>query len=125
VAYGRRDDMDTRVGRAFRDMFPACHRAIAHMKPPPGPRRDGDGRKIRDPAQGELARRMQRLESELVIGGCCERLRREAPGACLLTVHDCLVTSEDHKDHFAEVLADEFDRTYGVRPRLRVSRFGE
>lgn len=124
MAYGRRDDMGTRVGLAFQAMFPGCFRAITHLKPLPGPRWDEDGRKVKDPAQGDLARRMQRLESDLVIGTACERLRKERPDACLLTIHDCLVTTEEHKDYFATVLEDAFDEKYGVRPKLHKEPFG-
>jgi hypothetical protein len=124
IAYGRRDDMDTRVGQAFQALYPAAYRAIWGLKPVPGPRWQG-GRKVKDPAQGELARRMQKLESDLVIGTACDRLRRERPEACLLTVHDCLVTTAEHTEYFARVLGDAFDQVYGVRPKLRVNPFGE
>ncbi len=81
VAYGGQDDMNTRVGNAFGEMFPDCFAAIRQMKPRQAARPRNGERRIKDPAQGELARRMQRLESELVIGTVCDRLRRESPGA--------------------------------------------
>jgi hypothetical protein len=68
---------------------------------------------------------MQSLESDLVIGRACDRVRRERPGACLLTIHDCLVTTEEHKEYFAEVLEDGFMQTYQVRPKLKVEPFAK
>ena len=67
---------------------------------------------------------MQRLESDLVIGAACERLRREVPDACVLTVHDCLVTTEEHTEHFPRVIQDVFFQAHQVRPRLRCEPFG-
>jgi hypothetical protein len=126
VAYGGRLDMGTILGQAFRELFPACFEAIYRIKPFQAPRpRKGEPRPPKDPAQGDLARHMQTLESDLVINRVCDRLRTERPDACLLTIHDCLVTTEEHKDYFAGVLEEEFDHTFGVRPALRINSFSE
>jgi hypothetical protein len=123
VAYGDRSDMLTKVGRAFRELYPADFDAIRSMKLARAPKPRRGERRLKDAAIGELARRMQKLESDLVIGQVCERLRREAPRACLLTIHDCLVTTDEHKDLFERVLREEFIRTYDVEPKFKVSEF--
>jgi hypothetical protein len=123
VAYGQKNDMFTQVGNAFRDLFPACFWTIRGAKPPQVPRRKKGEPRIKLPGHGELAKQMQRLESDIVIDTACERLRRERPEACLLTIHDCLLTTAEHKDYFAQVLADAFDEKYGVRPKLKFKLF--
>jgi hypothetical protein len=67
---------------------------------------------------------MQTVESYLVVWRTCGRLRREYPDAPLLTLHDCLVTDEDHVGPFGAVLQDEFVRAFGVTPGLKSKPFG-
>lgn len=129
IAYGDRRDMDTQVGRAFQAKFPRCYDAIRELKPQyiPKPPQASNAKTHEDSSsiadRGRLARQMQQLESNLVINQVCERIRREYPEACLLTIHDCLVTTQRYKQRFAEILREEFNRTYRVEPRLRVSSF--
>jgi hypothetical protein len=122
VAYGGQMDMFTKVGDAFLELFPACFWTIREMKPFQN-RFEAGQRKAKDPRLGNLARLMQKLESDIVIGRVCERLRQELPKACLLTIHDCLVTTDEHTDYFARVLKEEFHRIYGVQPRLHINPF--
>lgn len=121
--YGQRSDMFTRVGRAFQQRYPACHDAIRRLKPYSRPRPKKDEPRIKDPADGELARWMQRLESDMIIVCVCERLRREVPDACLLTIHDSLVTTEEYTEYFKHVLQDEFNKAYGIKPQIRKEPF--
>jgi hypothetical protein len=123
IAYGSRRDMGTRVGLVFQELFPGAFRALSEMKPLQ--RLSNGHEQTRDPAHGELARQMQRLESQLLIGRVCKRLYNEAPAACLLTIHDCLVTTASEIDRFRRVLIGEFVCNSGVRPQARISWFAE
>ena len=43
-----------------------------------------------------LARELQRRESDLVILGVCDRVRRELPQCPLISVHDSLMTTAEY-----------------------------
>ncbi len=75
----------TVMGRAFREEFPSVWRSI---------------RELNGSDHGELARRMQTVESYLVVWRACGRLMRAFPKAPLLTLHDCLLTDESHVEPF-------------------------
>ncbi|QDU18468.1 hypothetical protein [Urbifossiella limnaea] len=60
---------------------------------------------------------MQTVESWLVIWRTCGRLAEELPDAPLLTIHDCLVTTERYVEPVRRALLDEFDAVWGVRPQ--------
>jgi hypothetical protein len=108
VLYGNPRDSDTRVGSAFKGLFPGVWRAVAA---------------INARSDGALARWMQTVESYLVIWRACGRLMREYPGVPLLTIHDCLVTDEAHLDAFERVLLEEFRSVFGVVPKVKRKAF--
>jgi hypothetical protein len=76
-----------------------------------------------------LVRKMQNVESTLVIGTICERLMREHPDIPLLTIHDSIATTAAHAPLVRRVMVEELLRA-GLRPmikpeawaRLRVER---
>jgi len=59
---------------------------------------------------------MQVVESYVVIQRACTRIMNEHPKAPLLTIHDSLVTDEEHVPVFTEILIQEFQRTFGLKP---------
>jgi hypothetical protein len=131
TTYGGRLDMSSRTGLAFQQLWPSCYEAILAPKPPqrrrrklPFPSTKLEPR-VRHPADGALARQMQRLESDLVLGRVCERIRIERPSECLLSIHDCLITDEPNIEHFADIMRQEFAAAYGVVPRLKISAFAD
>lgn len=70
---------------------------------------------------GELARMMQRAESDLMIRGVAARFLREHPRTPVLTVHDALLVPP-WCDGIAEALIrDEWRSRYGIEPRVKVS----
>jgi hypothetical protein len=110
VAYGRVfTGSRSRMGKAFMRAFPDCWDGVCRLK---------------EGGYAELARRMQVVESCVVVWRACSRLMEEYPRAPLLTLHDCLVTDEEHVHAFAEVLREEFRAVFGVAPKATVKAFG-
>lgn len=92
----------SKTGQAFRRQFPLFWEALAAMK-------TGD--------QARLPCLMQTVESWLVIWRTCGRLAADLPEAPLLTIHDCVVTTERYVEPVRQALLDEFDTVWGVRPQ--------
>lgn len=110
VLYGHPRDGATRVGRAFRRLFPSLWEAVAAVN------RMG---------KGALARRMQTVESYLVVHRTCGRLMRDLPEVPLLTVHDSLVSHDEHLGDIESVLREEFQAAFGVTPPVKRKSFAE
>jgi hypothetical protein len=68
---------------------------------------------------------LQNFEATVFIYCICRRIMREQPRVFVLTVHDCLATTAEHKRYVCSVIADEFAKL-GVRPKLSVEghKFG-
>jgi hypothetical protein len=66
-----------------------------------------------------LAWLMQHEESKLFIGRICRRLMRERPSMPLCTIHDSLVSTEEHFDFVRQVSIDEF-ASQGIVPKFTV-----
>lgn len=75
-------------------------------------------------AGAQLACHLQTVESWLCIWRVCGRLARECPEAPLLTLHDCLVTSQSYVGRVRDVLEGEFRQVWGVPPSLKTEPFG-
>jgi hypothetical protein len=116
LLYGCREDMDFMkhpAAAAFRALYPDFYRELSVRKPARG---DPDYKdKI-----AALPRRMQRLESDLMIGRVCRRLMVDAPRAALLTVHDMLATTADRVDQYRDAILLEYRGRFGVGPALKV-----
>jgi hypothetical protein len=67
-----------------------------------------------------LAREMQRKESDFVIGTVCERLRKHHPDVAFVTVHDAIMAPAQHIQTVARVIKEEFVRRLGVSPAVAV-----
>ena len=65
-----------------------------------------------------VSRRLQRLESSIIIDGVCRRLVDEAPGLPFLTVHDSVLTWPDEAETVERLIVEAFEQ-YGVRPMIR------
>jgi hypothetical protein len=57
-----------------------------------------------------------------VYKAVCRRILKDAPAVPLLTIHDAVVTTEEHAGYVREVMAEEFGRL-GLRPTLEVEPF--
>lgn len=67
----------------------------------------------------ELARQMQKRESDLIIGSVCGRLMREHPEVPVLTIHDSLMTTPEHSDLIAGMVREAMEGA-GIHPTLTV-----
>jgi hypothetical protein len=68
----------------------------------------------------ELARLLQRAESDFIVRTVCDRLRRKHPGMFVATIHDSIVTNS--RENAATILAtmrDEFVKL-GIEPKLEI-----
>lgn len=102
VLYGM-DRHPSKVRARFAESFPTVAEVITALK-------SDDYRR--------LARLMQHQESSLFIGRVCRRLQKSRPSMPLLTIHDSLVTTEEHIEYVRAALLDEFTRI-GVVPHLK------
>jgi hypothetical protein len=107
VVYGQPRDMHTRVGEAVRRLYPAAFDRIVDLADELG--------------HGGLARRMQAVESRVMIGRVAGRLVREHPAVPLLTVHDSILVPAEHVELGQRVIAEEWRAEFGVAPTLKES----
>lgn len=95
----------TAVGRAFRGVYPTASQLLKAIKMGQGFR--------------WVACELQRRESALVIGSVCERLRRDYPHVCVITVHDSIATPPEHLSLVEGILRAEFAR-FPRQPMFRI-----
>lgn len=74
---------------------------------------------------GELARQMQRLESDLMIGEVAPRVRRQFPIAPLVTVHDAVMCDGNHAEDVKSIMASAWKEQLNVEPRLKVTDYAQ
>lgn len=65
---------------------------------------------------------MQHQESTLFIGRVCRRIKAERPSLPLATVHDSLVTTEEHIGLVTAIALDEFKKL-GVIPLFKLEPY--
>jgi hypothetical protein len=95
---------ESQLTRLFQRQFPGVYKFIIDQK---------RGNYAR------LAQEMQRRESDLMILGACERLRREHPGIPIITIHDAALTTKEHVQTVGGIIEEEF-QAIGITPRLSV-----
>jgi hypothetical protein len=104
VFFGKNDSR-SRTKRAFRKRFPEVAALLDEIK--------ADD-------HAELARLLQRAESDFVVRTVCERLRRERPGMFVATIHDSIVTnSREDAATILETMREEFVKL-GIEPKLEI-----
>ena len=64
-----------------------------------------------------FSRRMQRMESDLMIEGVCGRLMREYPHIPILTIHDAILTTPSHVETVSRIIRETF-QAQGLTPTL-------
>ncbi|MFO0849044.1 MAG: hypothetical protein U0871_10905 [Gemmataceae bacterium] len=109
VLYGNPRDHGTRVGKAFRRLWPAVLDAVAKL--------------YRKLGHGGLPRQMQRAESSLMFDRVAARVIRERPDMPLGTIHDCLLIPPEAESYARQVLEEEWMAEWGVVPRLDTTRW--
>lgn len=106
VIYGRTRLMtDTEVGQAFRKLCPTAFTILKKIKTTKG--------------HAWVGQEMQRREARIVIGTVCERLRADHPDIPVITIHDSLMSTEEHLPTIEALLREEFGR-YPRQPRYRI-----
>ena len=70
---------------------------------------------------GFLPRLLQNIEANFVINTVCRRLMKLLPHAPVLTIHDCLLTTEPNVEAITTVMREEFGRL-GLSPTFHVKR---
>lgn len=104
VFYGKRE-VNTPITQLFGREFPSVHQFILDQK-------------VEN--YKNLARDMQRAESELMIDTVCLRLMAHHPEIPVVTIHDSIMTTEQHIPIVARIIREKFERI-GFRPSLKVS----
>jgi hypothetical protein len=68
----------------------------------------------------------QRLEADIVINSVAKRLAEAHSGQsyCLISIHDCLITTESHVQEVCVVLCDEFRKRLGFKVSVKTSCLG-
>ena len=64
---------------------------------------------------------MQREESTMFIGRICRRLMEDRPTMPLATIHDSVLSTDEHIDFVRQVALEEFGRL-GVRPAFKTKK---
>ena len=104
VFFGRNDSR-SRTKRAFRKHFPEVAALLDEIK--------ADD-------HAELARLLQRAESDFVVRTVCDRLRRKHPQMFVATIHDSIVTnSQENAATILATMREEFVRL-DMAPKLEI-----
>ena len=97
------DQHPSALRETFAERFPTVARVLRELK-------GNDYRR--------LAWLMQHQESTLFIGRVCRRIKAERPSLPLATVHDSLVTTDEHIGFVTAIALDEFQKL-GVIPLFK------
>jgi hypothetical protein len=65
---------------------------------------------------------MQKAESDLMIQTIYRRIMNERPDIMALTIHDSVVTSESEIGYVQDIICDEFEKKYKLKPTLETKR---
>jgi len=65
---------------------------------------------------------LQRLESYLVIDVICKRISKMDPTIPMFTIHDNIITTEQHADVVKKVMEEELERYVGYKSTLSVEK---
>lgn len=71
----------------------------------------------------ELSKRLQRLESSLILRNICKEINRYDKNIPLFTIHDSILTTPEHIDIVKQFTMDELSREIGLMPRVTVDDF--
>ena len=103
VFYGRAEAV-TPLTRLFQAEFPTVYGFICDQK------RGG---------YEELARNMQRAESHFMIDTVCLRLMQNHAEIPVVTIHDSILTTEEHVPNVKRIMLEEFSRI-DLRPSIEI-----
>lgn len=92
--------------KGIEQLFPAVYRAVMDYK-----RRNG---------HAELARKLQREESSMIIDSICAKISQDRPTVFFATIHDCIMVKPSDVVLVRNVIAEEFQKKLGFVPRMKI-----
>jgi len=102
VFYGR-TKVDTPLTRLFARLFPTVYHLILDCK---------------SERYQDLARKMQREEAKFILHTVCRRLFTYHESVPVFTIHDSIMTTEEHVPLVRRIINEEFQRL-GLHPTLK------
>ncbi len=77
--------------------------------------------------QRDLAKKIQKIESDIVINSAAIRIGQKytSGNVCMISIHDCLVTTGKHTAEFKGVLEEEYEKVLGFRPTVKIKELRE
>lgn len=71
--------------------------------------------------------RFQREEAELVIGEVAKQFSDAHNGenVCLISLHDCLITTEEHTQEIQKMLMAAYERKLGFAPQVKITQMSD
>ena len=102
VFYGR-TKVDTPLTRLFARLFPTVYYLILDCK---------------SERYQDLARKMQREEAKFILHTVCRRLFTYHESVPVFTIHDSIMTTEEHVPLVRRIINEEFQRL-GLHPTLK------
>lgn len=107
--FGRWDALHTKtVGRTMLRLYPNFMSDWADV--------------VKRMPHGELARRMQRVESDIMIHGAAARILRERPALRFVTIHDAILCDQRHIGYVREVIRGEWEAKVGLAPMVKMQQ---
>lgn len=66
---------------------------------------------------------LQRLEAELVLHKICKEISIDRPDIFIATLHDSIITTEDHVSYVRSVMYRVLKKNIGIAPKFKVERW--
>jgi len=76
-------------------------------------------RSVKEKEHRTLACVLQNLEADLVLHQACKIISELRPNAPLFTLHDAIITTDEHKDFVKEILHNVLLNAIGIPPNLK------
>lgn len=71
-----------------------------------------------------LACSLQYLEAQLILHGVCKIIGKENPDIPLFTIHDSVITTEEHVDFVLQIMRDVIKDAVGSEPTIKIEPWG-
>jgi len=100
---------------AFKKEFPEITDIVWKMKEPRYKLSN------RDTAHKKFSRKMQKIESDIMINKVAGRIRREHPAMVVLTIHDSIRCKESDRKIVKKIMYEEIESFCGIKPKLKTN----
>jgi len=112
TVYFSKNKSKPKVKELFAELFPTVAFAFENMKQPKS-WNDEDSHK-------NLAKRLQRMESHIMLDLVAKELARDYPDLPIFTIHDSIVTTAGHEYMVEEAMERIFTSQIGYKPTLTI-----